>query len=106
MLMPFLELIFKGEDGATAAFMKSSGNPVMQLIRDKLTQLVTNNGKIAALGIICILIVTSILLKNIFLVLSYYVLNPLKNKVVNRFRSDLYDKILHLPIGYFTEKKK
>jgi subfamily B ATP-binding cassette protein MsbA len=106
MLMPFLELIFKGEDGATAAFMKSSSNPVMQFIRDLLTELVILHGKIAALGIICILIVTSILLKNIFLVLSFYILNPLKNKVVNRLRSDLYDKILHLPIGYFTEKKK
>src|SRR5206468_11984032 len=37
---------------------------------------------------------------------SYYILNPLKNKIVNRLRSDLYEKVLHLPIGYFTEKKK
>ncbi len=38
--------------------------------------------------------------------MSYYILTPLKNKVVNQLRSDLYDKILRLPIGYFTEQKK
>ncbi|MBD0287159.1 MAG: ABC transporter ATP-binding protein, partial [Flavisolibacter sp.] len=41
-----------------------------------------------------------------FLYLSSYVLNPMKNKVVNRLRAELYEKILHLPIGYFTEKRK
>ena len=30
----------------------------------------------------------------------------MKNKIVNKLRSDLYNKILHLPIGYFTEKRK
>ena len=30
----------------------------------------------------------------------------MKNKVVNHLRSDLYNKILHLPIGYFTEQRK
>jgi len=30
----------------------------------------------------------------------------LKNQVVNQLREDLYDKILRLPIGFFTEKRK
>jgi subfamily B ATP-binding cassette protein MsbA len=63
-------------------------------------------GKLKTLGLICTLIILSIFLKNLFLYLSYYVLNPLKNTIVNQLRFDLYNKILHLPIGYFTEKKK
>ena len=47
-----------------------------------------------------------IILKNFFLYLSYYILNPLKNKVVNQLREDLYDKLLRLPIGFFNEKRK
>ncbi len=35
-----------------------------------------------------------------------YVLNPVKNAIVNHLRSDLYNKVLQLPIGYFTEKRK
>jgi subfamily B ATP-binding cassette protein MsbA len=38
--------------------------------------------------------------------LSFTILNPLKNNIINRLRTELYDKILHLPIGYFTEKRK
>ena len=48
----------------------------------------------------------SIFLKNLFLYLSSYILNPLKNKIVTQLRNELYDKVLQLPIGYFTEKRK
>ena len=33
-------------------------------------------------------------------------MGPIKNGIVNRFRIDMYDKILKLPIGYFTEQRK
>lgn len=106
MLMPFLDLIFKGEGASASQLMQPTSNPAVAWIRDFLTGSIATRGKVPTLGIICILIITSILLKNVFLVLSFYVLNPLKNRVVNQLRTDLYEKILHLPIGYFTEKKK
>ena len=52
------------------------------------------------------MMISFIILKNLFLYLSYYILNPLKNKVVNQLREDLYDKVLNLPIGFFNEKRK
>lgn len=110
MLMPFFELIFNG-DKSSAGLIKSSDNAIVKYIRDFLLQRISASGneitgKIQTLTLICALIITSIFLKNLFLYLSFYVLNPLKNKIVNRLRSDLYEKMLHLPIGYFTEKKK
>src|SRR6476661_6728707 len=110
MLMPFFELIFNGDKGSSG-LIKQSDNVVVKYIRDFLMQSITQSGneiqgKLKTLTLICALIIVSIFLKNVFLYLSFYVLNPLKNKVVNRLRSDLYEKILHLPIGYFTEQKK
>lgn len=105
MLMPFLELIFVGKSGAleTAA----SANKGLQ---DWLSQTMHNyssaHSPMALLMLICALMLTSIVLKNLFLYLSYYILNPLKNKIVTDLRSLMYDKILQLPIGYFTEKRK
>ena len=64
------------------------------------------NGPLIALGYICIFIITTVLLKNVFLYLSYYVLAPMKNSVMTRLRAELYNKLLQLPIGYFTEKRK
>ena len=102
MLMPFLQLIFLGGNGITT----TSNNPVIQWVNDFLNDSVNARGKISTLGIICFLMVSFILLKNLFLYLSYYVLNPLKNKIVNQLREDLYDKVLRLPIGFFNEKRK
>lgn len=112
MLMPFLELIFYGEQSSTTSLLvQGSSNPVVDAIRNFLLGTMKTagggiTGKIAVLGWICVLIIISILFKNLFLYLSLYILNPLKNRVVNSLRSDLYYKILHLPIGYFTEKRK
>ena len=111
MLMPFLELIFKGDQSGVAGLTEQTSNPVVQYIRSFLMENIQKNGggipgKLATLGIICLMIIASIFFKNIFLYLSFYILNPLKNRIVNLLRSDLYNKILHLPIGYFTEQRK
>jgi len=101
MLMPFLQLIFLG--GKPPG---SDGNAVIQWINDFLNNSIEKRGKIPTLGFICLLMIFFVFLKNLFFYLSLYVLNPLKNKVVNNFREDIYDKVLKLPIGFFTEKRK
>lgn len=108
MLMPFLDLIFKGGDGS-AGLVSGSDNVLIQYIRSTLLNIIESGGeqgRIKALGIICILILVSIFFKNLFIYLSYYLLNPVKNAIVNTIRIELYEKILQLPIGYFTEQRK
>lgn len=103
MLMPFLQLIFTGNE---TAMTSGSKNAVIQWINEYLDNLKNTKGKIPTLGFICLLMISFIILKNLFIYLSYYVLNPLKNKIVNQLREDLYDKVLRLPIGFFNEKRK
>ncbi len=109
MLMPFLELIFNNprpECVDCSSLAKASNNPLIHSIRSFLLDSINTRGKIFTLGYICLLIIVSILLKNLFLYLAYYTLNPLKNKIVNQLREDIYNKLLQLPIGYFNEKRK
>ncbi len=101
MLMPFLQLIFTGK-----AVIAETDNTLLQSVNNLLNNSLRLRGTEATLGIICILMIFFIFLKNLFLYLSHTVMNPLKNSVVNRFRESLYDKILKLPIGYFNEKRK
>lgn len=111
MLMPFLQLIFTNPDPKCvdcSSLTQASTNPAVQYINSWLKNSIENpgKGKQYTLGIICGLMIGFIILKNLFLYLSYYVLNPLKNTIVNQLREDIYNKILQLPIGYFTEKRK
>ena len=106
MLFPFLEMLFNGDKPGATGFITNSGSKTVLFVRDQLAESIRTRGKMGTLAWICVFIVISIFLKNLFLYLAYYVLNPLKNKIVNRLRDELYEKILHLPIGFFTEKKK
>ncbi len=103
MLAPFFDLIFKGD---SSSLSKTIDNPAMESLRSLMVNQVGKLTAVGALALICIIIVVSIFLKNLFLYFSFYILNPLKNKIVNTLRSELYNKILQLPIGYFTEKRK
>jgi len=110
LLSPFLLLIFKKQntlqaDTANTGFL-SQINPVNAFKVWLNHVLQTPNGDIRGLAVICILILTFIILKNIFLYLAIYFLTPVRNLVVNEMRTRMYKKILALPIGYFNDQKK
>ena len=112
MLSPFLMLIFEkknaSEDVQTAVsgnFLESL-NPINNL-KGYLFEIVQKpDGDFKALGLICILILTFIILKNLFLYLSLYVLTPIRNSIVNDMRTNMYKKVLNLPVGYFNDQRK
>lgn len=109
MLMPFLDLIFTGKSSTLElAAQSQEGSDLMTWVRLRMNDVAraNNDNPMAVLWLICGFMLGSILLKNLFLYLSLYILNPLKNRVVTGFRADLFDKVLHLPIGYFTEQRK
>ena len=110
MLSPFLMLIFEKKDTVEKVkeangFLESL-NPVNNL-KGHLYDIVQRpDGDIKALGLICLLILTFIILKNIFLYLSLFVLVPIRNAIVNEMRRNMYKKVLDLPVGYYNEQRK
>lgn len=109
LLSPFLLLIFKKEDtfkAVTGGNFFSRINPINYFKEWLYGVIASNNGEVKALGFICIVVLVSILLKNFFLYLSMYFLNPIRNNIINDMRTRMYKKILALPIGYFNEQKK
>ena len=105
LLQPFFDIIFyadkveaPNEDAAN--ILTNMKGFLMQLVNGASLQ------PVQLLGAICMVLIVSIFLKNLFLYLSVYVLNPIKNNILNKLRADIFNKILQLPIGYFTEKRK
>lgn len=103
MLKPFFDLIFLEKRDIIEKPLEDS---MLEGLRLRAAEIISGYSNIDLLLIICIILIIAIFFKNLFLYLSVYILNPLKNTIVNKFRSDLYEKILKLPISYFTEKRK
>jgi subfamily B ATP-binding cassette protein MsbA len=106
MLMPFLQLIFEGQSSMLQPGGASGDAGIKNWITRQITDFSRQHPPFQVLVVICFLMLASIVLKNLFLYLSSYTLNPLKNRVVTRLRAQMFEKILQLPIGYFTEKRK
>jgi ABC-type multidrug transport system fused ATPase/permease subunit len=107
MLAPFLTLIFglQQNNGVQASRFKLGelSDQLYQTLSD-LTQ--TQEGRIQALAIICVIVICAIVLKNIFLYSAMYVLTPIRNNIINDMRTDMFKKILELPVGFFNEQRK
>ncbi len=99
-LAPFMNIIFRANT-SPAVQTKSLGR-----FNDFFQLLIKDNGPLYALGIICIVMLCSIIIKNIFVYLSLYISTPVRSKILADFRLRLYSKILQLPVGFFTEQKK
>lgn len=106
LLSPFLFLIFKKENTLGNLTATAGFHPMNQFKLWMFNMIQGPGGETKALGVICILIVIFILLKNLFLYLSIYVLTPIRNLIVNDMRTAMFKKILALPIGYFNDQKK
>src|ERR1700755_2837815 len=68
MLIPFLELIFNTGSSSLGALTQQSGNQIIKFIKNTLFTAINNPhiGKLNTLLFICLFIVASILLKNLF----------------------------------------
>ncbi|BDQ12216.1 ABC transporter ATP-binding protein [Sediminibacterium sp. TEGAF015] len=110
MLAPFLGLLFAKEKLITTKpnlrFPQDGADALLAHLKYYLSVLIQEKGEVYALGAICIVIIIAIFFKNAFTYLSFRVLAPMRNYVMTKLRSDLYAKILQLPIGFFTEQKK
>jgi subfamily B ATP-binding cassette protein MsbA len=107
MLAPFLQVIFNVAQNTNSQITSRFSVGPINAFYKWLTELVNSDeGKIKALAAICVVVLVSIILKNIFGYLALYVLNPIRNNIINSMRSDMFNKILKLPIGYFNEQRK
>ncbi|TAF66006.1 MAG: ABC transporter ATP-binding protein [Cytophagales bacterium] len=64
------------------------------------------HGKTHALLFVCSIIIVSVLLTNVFLFLSIRIIEYLRATIIENLRQDLFQKIINLHLGYFSEQRK
>ena len=103
MLVPVLNVLFNISKSTPAA---KAPNGIIDQTTEYFKHLILSQDKLTALASICVAVVVFTVLKNFFLYLALYILNPIRNAVLRRLRDDLFTKTLSLPIGFFTEERK
>jgi subfamily B ATP-binding cassette protein MsbA len=103
MLAPVLQVLFLGKKDSVPAV---SGTGVVARATNQLYNYLLSMDKLTALAYMIGLVILFTILKNLFLYISTYILNPLRNAILRRLRDDLFTKTLSLPISFFTEERK
>ena len=109
-LFPLMEVLFKMNEKVVALpeykgiwEITSYGKEYLQYYITKLT---IENGIQYALLLTVALVISTFLFKNAFNYFAAQHLTKVKNGVLHDLREKMYDKIISLPISYYSEKRK
>ncbi len=100
MLAPVLSVLFK------ITKENAIGGGLLGTFIRYVNSMIAEHGMLNTLAFICLVVVVFTILKNLFLFLSLYILNPIRNAILRRLRDDIFAKTLSLPLGFFSEEKK
>ena len=113
MIIPLLRVIF---NSSTAVFEKiiSSYSGDFSWTKDGLLSSVNfylakhaiTEGRYSTLVLICIFLVVMVFLKNMFTFLSTFFLSDLVQSSIKKLREKMYQKILVLPMSFFSDERK
>lgn len=98
LIEPFIKLIFTGE---------SSGLSMIGawLIR-QVSRIVDVSASSSSLLGMTLFVFVLFFFKNVFFFLAQVVMAPVKSDFVRQIRNKMYDKVLILPISFFSDQKK
>ena len=109
-LIPMLDVLFKDAEKVVVKPTYTTLWDITSYGKDYLyyyiTKLTDENGAQYALLLVVCIVISTFLLKNLFNYLALNHLLLLKNGVLRDIRNKMFDKIIDLPVSYYSEKRK
>ena len=113
MMIPMLRILFKMNDTVHAYIplseldgIKGLGKAIMNNTYWWVEHLIETIGAPWTLLILCLFLGFATLLKTACYFGSSAVMIPIRTGVVRDIRMQMYDKLLHLPLGFFSQERK
>jgi subfamily B ATP-binding cassette protein MsbA len=111
MLIPLLEILFNQVDGEVKEFATRPGfslsvDYVLELFNYYFVQIIDERGKTGALTFVCIVIIISVFLTNLFRFFSGLTLAKIRAKVIHKLRMNIFDQVSRMHLGYFSSERK
>lgn len=108
VLKPFLDILFTTE--ALNSAPPTAGMAWLEYAKAsfnyQLEQYINSSGKHAGLVLVAGIILFTFLLKNLFRYLALYVISPVRYGIEERIRQAVFERLLELPLSYFSEERK
>jgi subfamily B ATP-binding cassette protein MsbA len=109
-LIPMMQVLFDKTEKVTSKPVYEGIFGITKYANEYLYYYITllseKNGPQYALVLVVSLVITTFLLKNLFNYLASNHLMHLKNGVLKDLRITMYNKIIELPVSYYSEKRK
>lgn len=109
-LMPMINVLFGENKKVYVKPIYNGLSDIKDYAENYLSYVVTTttetDGPQRALLYMIILIISLFLLKNLFNYLALFFITFLRNGVLRDIRDEIYNKVVTLPISYYSEKKK
>ena len=114
-ILPFLQIIFKNTDNTTPVPKPSNieifpigdiGDQVKHHFNYWMYSLLQDHSKQQLLVYICIGVFLAFVIKNIFIYINQMIDRSIRYNVARDLRQSIYDKVLKLPIRYFSEQRR
>ena len=111
-MMPILSVLFGEKNTDVIAKPVYSGDfgDLKQFFSDYsayyMNEISQTEGPVYVLAISCVIFIVAFLFRNIFSFLSETCLVDLRSGVTRDLRMEIHNKIIDLPVAYFTEKRK
>ena len=101
-VVPFLRILF----GASAPMEMEGQKGGIAAVSHAFDTFVQTHGASYALGALCVSMVVLAVLKNAVHYAALYVMAGIRTGVSRDLRQDLYEKLLRMPMGWFSESKR
>ncbi len=108
-IMPLLDVLFSSQQAPKTNLSEQNGfsfNRFFDILKDTIWAYKNEYGASNVLLGICAFVIIMISFKNLFRYLALYFMVPMRNYIVSDYRVAAYNRILVLPLSYFSNEKK
>jgi subfamily B ATP-binding cassette protein MsbA len=106
LIKPFLGILFGEPGSGDLSTLVVSFSSIGSLRDMFLSGIVNEYGKPTALLMVSLFVIVSSLFKNGFIFLAYNTMAYMRAGTVRNLRKKMYDKVLRLPLSYFSDARK
>lgn len=107
LLAPLLNTLFGPKDGVTKVAVKpDSWTDILGYFNYYADYAYEHFGALEALKLVCIVIVISVFLANIFRYLSQRVMENLRIHTLLNLRRNVFDNVMNMHVGFFSNQRK